>query len=390
MTLSRSARAWLFDAGIAVVFTTFALVVGRALAENNDERYDTWTIVTGLAIGAALALRRLAPELSLAGTVVGLAVWTAADFAGGPIYLAPLVPLYTIATAGDRRRTLIAAAGMTAGFLVIAPLSHDRGAHLGFLLAFAGWAGGAVFLGTAQYNRRAYLAELEQRARDLEESREEEARRRVAEERLRIARDLHDVIAHGIATIHMQSGAALHVLDRQPEQAAPALAAVKQLSKQTMQELRATLDVLRAGDADGDEAAPLAPTPGLDRLDALVAVSRRAGLPVELHVVGAETAVRAAVDVAAYRIVQESLTNVMRHAGERAHATVTVSHGDHAVDIDVVDDGLGAAAVSGTNGGHGITGMRERAATVGGTVTAGANPGGGFRVRAHLPFDGEQ
>jgi signal transduction histidine kinase len=88
--------------------------------------------------------------------------------------------------------------------------------------------------------------------------------------------------------------------------------------------------------------------------------------------------------------VQESLTNVMRHAGERAHATVTVSHGDHAVDIDVVDDGLGAAAVSGTNGGHGITGMRERAATVGGTVTAGANPGGGFRVRAHLPFDGEQ
>ena len=132
------------------------------------------------------------------------------------------------------------------------------------MVAFVGWAGGAVFLGSAQHNRRAYLAELEQRARDLEESREEEARRRVAEERLRIARDLHDVIAHGIATIHMQSGAALHVLDRHPEQAAPALAAVKQLSKQTMQELRATLDVLRSDDA---EAAPLAPTPGLDRLE---------------------------------------------------------------------------------------------------------------------------
>ena len=362
MTLSRTARTWLFDAGIGVLFTTFCLVVTRTLAERNDERFDGWTIVTGVAIGGALVLRRVAPELSLAATIVGLAVWTAADFAGGPIYLAPLVPLYSIATAGDRRRTLIAAAGMTAGFLVIVPLSDQRVEHLLYMAAFAGWAGGAVFLGTAQYNRRAYLAELEQRARDLEETREEEARRRVAEERLRIARDLHDVIAHGIAAIHMQSGAALHVLERHPEQAAPALAAVKQLSKQTMQELRTTLDVLRAGDQEGDEAAPLAPTPGLDRLGALVDVSRRAGLPVELHVVGDESARPAAVDVAAYRIVQESLTNVMRHAGERAHATVTVSHGDHAVDIDVLDDGLGAAAIGASNGGHGITGMRERAA----------------------------
>jgi len=388
MTLSRTARTWLFDAGIGILFTTFCLVVTRTLAERNDERFDVWTIVTGVAIGGALVLRRIAPELSLAATVVGLAVWTAADFAGGPIYLAPLVPLYSIATTGDRRRTLIAAAGMTAGFLVIVPLSDQRVEHLLYMAAFAGWAGGAVFLGTAQYNRRAYLAELEQRARDLEETREEEARRRVAEERLRIARDLHDVIAHGIAAIHMQSGAALHVLERHPEQAAPALAAVKQLSKQTMQELRTTLDVLRAGDQDTTEAAPLAPTPGLDRLGALVDVSRRAGLPVELHVVGDASTRPAAVDVAAYRIVQESLTNVMRHAGERAHATVTVSHGDHAVDIDVVDDGLGALAIGASNGGHGITGMRERAATVGGTVTAGANPGGGFRVRAHLPFDG--
>ncbi len=388
MTLSRSARAWLVDGAVAVVFTTFCLVAGRAIAANNDERFDAWTIVTGLIIGGVLVFRRVAPEATLAVTVAGLGVWTVADFAGGPIYLAPLVPLYTLAALGLRRRTVIAVVAMTVAFVVITLLSDERGTHVGFLVAFAGWAGGAIFLGTAQRNRRAYLAQLEQRARDLEETREEEARRRVAEERLRIARDLHDVIAHGIAAIHMQSGAALHVLARQPEQAAPALAAVKQLSKQTMQELRATLDVLRADDQDGDEPAPLAPTPGLDRLGALVDVSRRAGLPVELHVVGDESARPGAVDVAAYRIVQESLTNVMRHAGERAHATVTVSHGDHAVDIDVVDDGLGAAAIGGSNGGHGITGMRERAATVGGTVTAGANPGGGFRVRAHLPFDG--
>ncbi len=270
---------------------------------------------------------------------------------------------------------------------MLALLSDERVEHLVYMVAFVGWAGGAVFLGSAQHNRRAYLAELEQRARDLEETREEEARRRVAEERLRIARDLHDVIAHGIATIHMQSGAALHVLDRHPEQAAPALAAVKQLSKQTMQELRATLDVLRSDDG---EAAPLAPTPGLDRLNALVDVSRRAGLPIELEIVGAPAAPPpVAVDLAAYRIVQESLTNVMRHAGERARATVTVSHEADAVEIDIVDDGLGAAAGVPANGGHGIVGMRERAATVGGTLVAGANPGGGFRVHARLPYNGQ-
>jgi signal transduction histidine kinase len=382
----RLSRPWLLDAGIALVFTSFCLVVTRAIAENNDERYDGWTILTGIVIGSALLLRRVAPEVALTVTVAGLAVWTFADFAGGPIYLAPLVPLYTIATIGDRRRTIIAVVGMAVAFLPVALLSDERGHNLGYMVAFTGWAGGAVFLGAAQHNRRAYLAQLEQRARDLEESREEEARRRVTEERLRIARDLHDVVAHGIATIHMQSAAALHVLDRHPEQAAPALATVKQLSKQTMQELRATLDVLRTADA---EAAPLAPTPGLDGLSALVDVTREAGLPVDLEIVGTEVAPRpAAVDVAAYRIVQESLTNVMRHAGDHAHATVTVRHGADAVDVDVVDDGLGIAAGTTTDGGHGIRGMRERAATVGGTVAAGANPGGGFRVHAHLPYNG--
>jgi signal transduction histidine kinase len=386
MTLSRTARAWLLDASVAVVFTTFCLGVGRTLAENNDERFDGWTILTGIVIGGSLAFRRVVPEVTLAVTVVGLGVWTLADFAGGPIYLAPLLPLYTIATAGDRRRTVMAVVGLAVGLAVVALVSDDRADHLGYLAWFAGWAGGAVFLGAAQHNRRAYLTQLEERARDLEETREEEARRRVAEERLRIARDLHDVIAHGIATIHMQSAAALHVLDRQPDQAAPALDAVKKLSKETLQELRATLDVLRADDS---EAAPLAPTPGLDQLPALVDVTRRAGLPVELEIVGPPDGRPHTVDRAAYRIVQESLTNVMRHAGERARATVTIAHTGEAVDIDVVDDGLGVAAAAPLNGGHGIVGMRERAATVGGIVSAGPKPGGGFRVHAHLPYNGQ-
>src|SRR5918994_3948794 len=133
MSLSRSARAWLFDATIAVVFTTFCLVVTRAVAEDQAERFDGWTIATGVVIGAALVLRRVAPEVVLAVTVVGLGVYTVADFAGGPIYLAPLVPLYTIATAGERRRTISAVVAMAVAFVVISLLSDERAEHIIYL-----------------------------------------------------------------------------------------------------------------------------------------------------------------------------------------------------------------------------------------------------------------
>ena len=380
-------RAWLPDAVVAFVFTTFCLVVSIAIADESGERFDGWTVATIIVIGGALLLRQRAPEVALAITVVGLAVYTFAGFAGGPIYLAPLIPLYTIATRGDRRRT-IAVVFVTLGvFLVIGLVSDRREQHIVYMLAFGGWVGGAVFLGTTQHNRRAYLAQLEQRARDLEDSREEEARRRVVEERLRIARDLHDVIAHGIAAIHMQSSVALHVIERQPQQAVPALTAVKQLSKQTLNELRSTLEVMRADDGHDGAPAPRAPTPGLARLDSLVGVSRQAGLPVELHVEGSPVPLPTATDVAAYRIVQESLTNVMRHAGPSAHATVNVVHRPGCIEIEVVDDGLGAASALGSPSGHGILGMTERAATVGGSVSARPNPGGGFRVSAQLPVD---
>ena len=271
--------------------------------------------------------------------VAGLAIYTVANFAGGPVYLAPLVPLYTIAQRGNRRRTWTAVVATIALLLPFALISENPGQNFVYFLAFSGWVGGAVFLGTAHFSRRAYLSELEQRARYLEDSREEEARRRVAEERLRIARDLHDVIAHGIATIHMQSGAALHVLERQPEQAAPALAAIKQLSKQTLDELRMTVGVLR-----DDEEVPLTPTPGLEQLGALIDNVRSAGVTINVDSDTRPESVPAAVDVAAYRIVQEALTNVMRHAGANATATVTVRHAPDEVRVEVVDDGRGAAS----------------------------------------------
>ena len=186
-------------------------MVTNRIADEGGERYDGATVALTVLVGAALAVRRVAPRTSLVVTVAGLAVYTLAEHAGGPVYLAPLMPLYTIAAQGDRARTYAWAAATLAAFARGGGARTRPRAHLIYLLAYAGWAGGAVFLGTTQFNRRAYLEQLEERARDLEESRDEEARRRVAEERLRIARDLHDVLAHGIATIHMHAAAALHV-----------------------------------------------------------------------------------------------------------------------------------------------------------------------------------
>jgi signal transduction histidine kinase len=383
MVSSSARRAWIADSVMAAVATSFFIALGFTIADDSGEQYGGWAIATIVVVGGAIAFRRISPEPVLGVMVGGLLVYTVAGFAGGPVYLASLFPLYTIAATGDRRRTFIAVSAVGVAYLVMALVSGERGEHVLLLLAFAGWVAGAIFLGSAQHNRWAYLAQLEQRARDLEDSRDEEARRRIAEERLRIARDLHDVIAHGIATIHLQSSVALHVLARKPEQAKLALTTVKELSKQTLGELRTALDVVRA---DDNEPVPLAPTPGLDRLGPLVDVSRQAGLPVELRLFGDADSLPPAVDVAAYRIVQESLTNVMRHAGEHAVATVTVSRGRDAVDVEIVDDGLGAAAAS-PNGGHGLVGMRERATSVGGVVVAGFKPGGGFRVHAHLPYE---
>lgn len=378
-----SAR-WRFglDVAVASVFTVFCLVVTDHIPPEDGERYNGWGVATIVVVGAALVVQRRHPYVALGVVIAGLGVYTVASFAGGPVYLAPLVPLYTIAQLGDRRRTLTAVVATIVLLLPFALVSDNRGQNFVYFLAFAGWVGGAVFLGTAHFSRRAYLSELEQRAHHLEETREEEARRRVAEERLRISRDLHDVIAHGIATIHMQSGAALHVLDRQPEQAGPALAAIKQLSKQTLDELRATVGVLR-----DDDEAPLAPTPGLDQIGTLIENARNAGVKITVDCEPSPVVVPAAVDLAAYRIVQEALTNVMRHAGVNASVMVTIRHESEAVRVEVVDDGRGAAsAVDAERGGHGIAGMAERAATVGGDVIVGPRPGGGFGVTARLPL----
>lgn len=377
---SRRLRPPLPDVALAVAFTAAALAITSAIGndERQQERLDALAIALIVVAGASLAWRRIAPEVAVVVSTLSLSTYAFLDYQGGPVYLTPLIVIYTLASVEGRRRSVPYAVGSAVALLLAAaPHTLGNGTLLPHLL-YLSWAVGAVLLGDAVHNRRTYLLSLEERARYLEETRDEEARRRVAEERLRIARDLHDVVAHSLASINIQSGAGLHVIDRHPDQASDALLAIKQASKQALDELRTTLDMLR-----DDGEAPRSPTPGLGDLAMLTAGAERAGVPVEISVTGAVRRLPPALDLTAYRIIQESLTNVMRHAGP-AKACISVEYTPEAIDIEVVDDGVGPSGTNGTAG-HGMRGMRERATVVGGRIEAGRGVNGGFKVSAHLP-----
>lgn len=223
---------------------------------------------------------------------------------------------------------------------------------------------------------RLHLEEAEQRAEEAERTREETARRRAVEERLRIARDLHDSLTHSISVIQVHAGVAVHLARKRGEDVPPALAAIQEASADAARELRATLSVLRDQD-DNDHN-------DLDRLPSLLERARTAGLPVTAAVTGPERVVPPAIGQAVYRIVQEALTNVSRHAGQ-ATAAVCLDYGPAALTIQIDDDGKGDRASSSASG-LGLIGMRERACSLGGVFEAGPRPGGGFRVRAELPL----
>ncbi|HEV8374225.1 MAG TPA: sensor histidine kinase, partial [Actinomycetota bacterium] len=214
-------------------------------------------------------------------------------------------------------------------------------------------------------------------------TKEEEARRRVDAERLRIAREVHDTVAHAIAVINVQAGVTAHVLDKRPEQARETLVTIEQTSARALGELRTTLGMLR--DADDRRA----PTPGLGQVEELVGMAREAGLDVKLEVASPARELPSATDQAAYRILQESITNAIRHAGP-ARVTVSLTYGPDDLELRVADDGRGPRdAGDRAARGQGIVGMRERAALLGGELTAGPRPGGGFQVRASLPLPPE-
>jgi signal transduction histidine kinase len=336
---------------------------------------------------AVLVARRRHPLAVLAASGAAVVTYSLLGYVNGAALLAPAAALFWVAQTFSVRWTLLISV-VTLGALMTATAANNPFGRTGgsFDLIPAVIAA-AVFGGIAVRHRNAYAASIQARA-------EGEALRRVDEERLRIARELHDVVAHTMATINVQAGMAAHVLADQPGVAGEALQTIRAASKDGLRELRAILNVLR----QADEGDPTQPAPGLAQLAALVSGAERAGLPVTVRQFGSTRELPAPVDLTAYRIVQESLTNVIRHAGP-ATATVVITYDGVGLEIEVTDTGTGAGPLpppggtvgaggtsgAGGAGGYGLTGMRERAAAVGGTIQAGPGPGGGFRVLARLP-----
>ncbi|TDC52588.1 sensor histidine kinase [Jiangella ureilytica] len=356
--------------GVFVVLTT-VLGTGDPIAVR-PVPWTGWVLM--IVACAALAFRRRYPVTVGVVTLAASMVYYPAINPDGALLVTLIIALYSLASAG---RTV--AAGVIGGLAIVGSAFGEYGTDaspLGdagmFLLV--SWLVAAVAVGAGVHTSR--------------RSREEALRRRAIEERLRIARELHDVLGHNISLINVQAGAALHALSRGgggggETPAAKALAAIKETSREALRELRGTLGVLRQVD---DEEAPTAPAPGLRRLPELADRSRAAGLAVDVETEGTPVALAPAVDLAAFRIVQEALTNVTRHAGA-GRVAISVGYGRDDVTVDVSDDGRGAGSRA-SGGGSGIDGMRSRAEALGGTLEAADRPEGGFRVTARLPYGG--
>jgi signal transduction histidine kinase len=416
------------DAGLAAA--AFAVLLLGTVGGAGAYRMGPPEYTLAALACASLAVRRRWPWAVLLLTCALAALFVVVSPVDGrvPVVLAVAVALCTVAARTDRVTTwtigLSAGAGLTALGMCFGPGPWYCQANF----AVFAWTGMATAAGDAARSRREYVAAVEERAVRAEQSREEEAKRRVAEERMRIARELHDVVAHHIALVNVQAGVAAHVMDNRPDQAKQALAHVREASRSALDELRATVGLLRQS---GEPEAPMEPAPGLAVLDQLLDGFRRAGLRVEVELGadgddcggghGDECAggLPASVDLTAYRIIQESLTNVQKHAGPDAGAVVRISKERDTLELVVDDDGAQgsatsllpppalpppavpeggesvvppgvpcpvAAAGNALSGGHGLLGMHERASALGGVCRAGARPGGGFRVWVRLPL----
>jgi signal transduction histidine kinase len=370
----------------AIVATAFALCLFGGVLQVDDRLAPPSVAAYLVAVVscAALPLRHRAPLVVLAVTTGCGMLVAPLDLLLTPLIVTPvIISAYSLAVRAERRvataALLSSAALLVASTALFGDLSWQDASRLGVVAAFPLVAG---VLGHATQNRRAYLAAVEERARRAEKTRESEARRRVAEERVRIARELHDLVAHQITLANAQATVAAHLFDSRPEQTRRSLTELVATTSNALDDLRATVGLLRQS---GDPATPAEPAPGLDRLPALLESFRRAGLEVSVDQEGAVRALPPGVDLTAYRIIQEALTNVTKHAGTGS-ALVRLVWGRDRVTITVADDGRGDRATSDRPPGYGLIGMRERATAVGGDLSAGRTVEGGFLVTTHLPL----
>ncbi|MFI7336856.1 sensor histidine kinase [Streptomyces sp. NPDC050085] len=368
MSPSAARLAYLGDAALAVIVGA-AVVLAAALGEEGTGALDyALTLASAAALAGCRRLPREALFVSTALTTAYVAHAHPGPLAALPVFIA----VNTACRAGHRSLAGALAAVFLGFYITQDALTADGATTRGILLG--GWFLCAVLAGQADKNWRAYLHQTEQRAQEAERTREEAALRRAGEERLRIARELHDSLTHSISIVKLQAGVAVHLARKRGEDVPPALLAIQEASGEAMRELRATLDVLRTDEPTGSPAL-------------LVERARSAGISVALTVTGTEQPLSAPLDRAMYRIVQEALTNVARHAGREARTEVRLAYGDEELAITVTDTGS-ASPDSPPTEGTGLTGMRERVATLGGTLDAGPRQDGGFEVRATLPLGG--
>jgi len=366
---------WLRRHPLLVDLGLVVLILGPTIGAATRHSHPAAGVVLAVAETLPLLWRRQRPlavvalvtAFSLA--MVALGVWIL------PLQLG--IALYTLASTCERR--VARGAGIASVVVLTAalvgtdhPRFGDAAARVVFLVA-------AWLLGDGIGSRRAYVREIEEKAERLERERESESRRATAEEQARIARELHDVVAHNVSMMVVQAGAERRVLDGKSGTTHEVLETIERIGRGALTEMRRLVGMLRS-----DAGDPLAPQPGLEDLPLLVTQVSEAGLPVELQVEGERRELPVGIELSAYRIVQEALTNALKHAGQ-AQASVCVRYGVDSLELEIVDDGAGAP-VPVANGGHGLVGMRERVALYGGRLDAGRRPSGGFAVRVLLPI----
>ena len=375
LELGRRVPPLVADAALAAVIGVVTVVSVAVQAGKDSEDLRPFGVALLVAQTVPLVWRRRSPVAVLAVVAGATLVYGAAELPDPPLQFAILLAFYTVGAHTPRSTSVPCALAMVAAGIVTLVLARDSDAAdvaVSFFAATTAWV-----TGDAARTQR-------ERASWLEERRLDAARQAAADERLRIARDLHDVVAHHVSVMAVQAEAAQEVLAARPDRAGKAMADVADTARATLGELRRLLGVLRAEGAR-------APQPDLDGVADLVESVRRTGLAVEVHTEGEPRPVTGLAGVTAYRIVQEALTNVIKH-GSAARADVElrfVGDGDDALVVTVTDDGRGADGHSSGEGGHGLAGMRERLAVLGGTLDAGPRPGGGFSVTARLPLDAQ-
>jgi signal transduction histidine kinase len=384
----RRAAPVLTDAGVGVGVAVLVLAAtwtgAGPLWISNPRPPDAVAVGLVGVVAGALALRRRYPIAVLVVLNAVALAWSAAQYPGALVLLTPLIACYTLAALRGWRWGLAGAVVTALGALVAIRLAFGAADPAGSNISAVLMAANAGAAGTAVGYYRTVLAVTRAQLAREAQTHQEQARRRAVEERLRIARELHDVFGHTMATISVQAGVGIHLLQRRPVQAAEALTTIKRISDQGLTDVKTILGVLRA---DNDPDQPRTPRGGIDQIDALLDPVRAAGVQPQLTVHGSARPLPAAVDLAAYRIIQEALTNVLRHARART-VQLDLTYEPEQVIIQIHDDGTATSpGQDGTNSqdGHGISGMRERALALSGQFTAGPHPDGGFQVRCALP-----